>query len=288
MLLGAHVSIAGGIHFALDHGNNLGANAIQTFASPPRAIRNVVLPSQEALELYAKKKAESGVLYHVFHGLYLINLAHENPEYVDVCVNALHTYQQLAGMIGGAGTCFHVGSHKGVGFDQVVDTVARAIATVLERTPENVSLMLEITAGQQGAIGVSFEEMAKLMEAIDAAGGAMKRLGIAWDTQHAFASGYPIHTEAGLEQTIDRFDRLIGLSRLLLIHLNDSAVPFESHRDRHENLGEGQIGDQALARIVSHPKLSKIPFILEVPGKMKQGPQKEDVEQLKRYATSFS
>jgi deoxyribonuclease IV len=286
MLLGAHVSIAGGLDQALFHAKELGVNAIQTFASPPRSIRGVRMPEQSVIDRYLAEKASSKVVYHVFHGLYLINLAHTDSDYVDVCVQALTTYQTLAGNINGAGTCFHIGSHKGIGFDAVLPQVAEAVGQVLTHSPLEVELIMEMTAGQKGTIGVTFEEMARIFEAVEGTGVKTNRLKIGWDTQHLFASGYEIHTEDGLENTLARFEKLCGLDTLALIHLNDSAVAFDSHRDRHANLGAGFIGDTALARLVTHDRLTHIPFILEVPGIEKRGPGKADVAQLQTYAAA--
>lgn len=279
-LLGAHVSIAGGIDKAIDHGTALGATAIQTFASSPRTLAFKPI-APEVIAAYTAKKAASSIKLHVFHGIYLINLAHQNPELRHLAITSLVAYQNLAREIGGLGTVFHTGSHKGAGLPVVLPTVVESLSQVLDQSPPSVWLMLENTAGQGGAIGESIEQLATIFDALEKSGVNTNHLGIGLDTQHAFASGVPLHTQEGLESWLDEIDSSIGLDKLKMIHLNDSLPEFASKKDRHANLGEGNIGLEAFARIVNHPKLAHMPLILEVPGENKSGPRKEDVGQLK-------
>ena len=140
--------------------------------------------------------------------------------------------------------------------------------------------MLENTAGQGGAIGESIEQLATIFDALQKSGVPTDHLGIGLDTQHAFASGVPIHENDGLEIWLETINTLIGLDRLQVMHLNDSLPEFASKRDRHANLGEGNIGLEAFEKIVNHPKLKHLPMILEVPGENKSGPRKEEVQLL--------
>jgi deoxyribonuclease IV len=281
MKIGAHVSIAGGLDTAIDRGEALGCSYIQTFASSPRTIGfSPIKP--EIIDLYLKKKAKSQIKGHVFHGVYLINLAHENPEYVERCVESLIHYQQVAGLIGGLGTVFHVGSHKGAGLATYIDQIAQALAKVTETMAKNTWLLLENTAGQNGAIGKDYQELAAIISRVKEMGGETKNLGVALDTQHAFSAGYPIGTQEGIVSLITEIRESVGWEKLQLIHINDSMVEFGSKRDRHENLGKGTIGTQGLRRVVQNPEFNHLPFILEVPGKNKQGPGIEDIIMLKR------
>lgn len=280
MKIGAHVSIAGGLDSAIDRGEALGCSYIQTFASSPRTIGFSPL-KPEVIKLYLKKKALSQIQGHVFHGVYLINLAHEKPNYVDRCVESLIHYQEVASQIGGLGTVFHVGSHKGAGLAMYIDQIAYALAKVTEAMAETVWLLLENTAGQNGAIGKDYQELAEIISRVKEIGGNTKKLGVALDTQHAFAAGYAIETKEGLDSLIRQIRESVGWEKLQLIHLNDSMVAFGSKRDRHENLGSGTIGIEGLKRVVQNPELHHLPFILEVPGKNKQGPGIDDITMLK-------
>jgi deoxyribonuclease-4 len=160
--------------------------------------------------------------------------------------------------------------------------VAEAIAEVTKEMPDKVWLLLENTAGQSGPIGQNFEELAKVMEKVKAVGGPTERLGICVDTQHAFASGFDIRSEDGLSQMIKEIDDNVGLDKVKLIHVNDSEAEYNSKKDRHANLDEGNIGSSAVALLAKHKAFNDLPLILEVPGENKSGPRQVDVEKLKQ------
>lgn len=279
-LYGAHVSSAGGLSTTIDRGSELGCTAIQSFATSPRSIKFKQIEAAE-LDAYKQKREQSAIRLHVFHGVYLINLAHTKPEYVKVCVKSLKYYQWLAGEIGGLGTVFHVGSHKGLGLDKYLDQITQALIEVLESSPKGVYLILEMAAGQKGTIGQTVEELATLFGWVEKRGGNTDQLAIGIDTQHAFASGYNLASDEGVNRLINEIEINFGLKRLKVIHLNDSATPLSSMKDRHANLGEGLIGKIGLKQVVNHPKLTHVPIILEVPGE-KAGPRRADVEALKQ------
>jgi len=281
------VSIAGGLDKAIDNGEAIGAHAIQTFASSPRTLQFRPV-SQETVDLYLEKKAASNIAYHVFHGVYLINLAHVDPIMVKRGVTSLSEYQQLAGRIEGEGTVFHVGSHKGNGLAAVTRQVAQAIAEILKETPKDVWLMLENAAGHKGTIGQSFEELAILMDQVEKLGHDTHNLGICLDTQHAFASGFDLRQPEELERMIGEIETRFGLVKLRLLHVNDSLPEMGSKKDRHANLGEGHIGKESFCRLFSHDKLKHLPLLLEVPGKDKSGPRREDVAQLKEWCDEYA
>jgi deoxyribonuclease-4 len=280
MNIGAHVSASGGLDKTIDRGTALGATAIQSFASSPRSIKYTPY-TKDVIEIYNHKRSLSHIKTHVFHGVYLINLAHQNPEYVEACINSLIYYQQLAKDIKGLGTVFHLGSHKGKGLEYFFDQVVSAIVTILEKSPQGVKLILENAAGQNGVIGQNTNELAQIFDAVSHQTARVDNLGVCIDSQHAFASGYALHTPSGLDSLIADVDASIGLDKLYLIHLNDSLVEFASHKDRHANLGEGVMGMSSFSHILHHPRLSSLPFILEVPGEKRSGPRKSDVDQLK-------
>lgn len=280
-LIGGHVSIAGGIDKAIDNGMSIGATAIQTFASSPRTLQFKDV-DDDTVQQYLTKRQASIISYHVFHGIYLINLAHENSEMVRRAIDSLVAYQTLAARIQAAGTVFHLGSHKGKGFDNAVDGVSRAVAQVLEKSPNEPWLLLENAAGHKGTIGQSVEELARIMEAVNAQTDT-KRLGICLDTQHAFASGYDLRLAEEWERLMAEIDSLIGMDKLRLVHVNDSMPEMGSKRDRHANLGEGNMGKEAFRELLKIKQIRKLPLILEVPGLDRSGPRKKDVALLQAW-----
>ncbi len=281
MNLGAHVSISGGMDKAIERGTAMGATCIQTFASPPRTLSFNPF-NDEQIALYTQARRRSPIAIHVFHAVYLVNLASEKSDYLKASIESLINYQHLAGQLGVMGTIFHIGSHKGLGFDAVKQQVGKAIAEITHATPKNVRILVENAAGHAGTVGQSTEELAEVFDEVEAAGGEVNRLGLCLDTQHAFANGVDARLLEGLNTYLNEIDRQIGLSYLQVIHTNDSKVEAGSHKDRHENIGDGLLGREGISHWLNHPKLAHLPFILEVPGLHKDGPGKEDLERLER------
>ena len=269
MLVGAHVSIAGGFDRCLDRAVDLGANCLMTFASSPRTLQHKNIdPSQ--IKKYLAKKEELKIGPHFFHGVYLVNLATGNKDNLRAGINSLIFYQRLAGEINAVGTIFHVGSHKGLGLSGTIDQVVQAVNFILDSSPKGTRLILENAAGQGGTIGEKFEDLAQIISRV----GDKPKIGVCLDTQHAFAAGH------NLDTVLDKFDRIIGNKYLSVIHFNDSKTDFGSHVDRHANIGEGKIGINLLQKIVTDYRLKTIPLILEVPG-AGDGPRKQDIDILK-------
>lgn len=280
MNIGAHVSVAGGISKSIANAQKIGAQGIQSFASSPRSINFKPYDDEEITKYNLARKDAPEIKFHVFHGVYLVNLAHENPEYIERCIESLSYYQTLASQINAIGTVFHTGSHKGVGLAAVIDGVSDAIVKVLSNTPEGVTLYLENAAGQNGVIGQTFAELQNIIEAVNKKSADGHKLGVCLDTQHAFASGYDIRSQEGIETMLDEFEDSIGLERLGIIHANDSLTPFDSKKDRHANIGEGEIGTEGFRMLLSDSRLTSLPWVLEVPGEKRSGPRKEDIEEL--------
>jgi len=280
MQIGAHVSISGGLDLAIARGSEIGARAIQTFASSPRtlAFQDV---TEETVEKYLKAKTDSEIESHVFHAVYLVNLANEKKEYVEASIESLIKYQKLAGRIGAIGTIFHVGSHKGAGFDKVKESVAKAIVKVVANSPKNTVLILENAAGHAGTIGQTLDELAYLINTAKEMGADEEKIGLCIDTQHAFVSGVDGRNIGIVDDYLNQIENLIGLQHLKVIHVNDSKFELGAHRDRHENIGSGFLGNEGIANWLNHPKLDKLPFILEVPGREGNGPGKKDIQELK-------
>jgi deoxyribonuclease-4 len=265
MLLGAHVSSAGGYAKARARGEEIGAEVIQGFSQSPRQWKS---PEIDLDELRADRELDrNGVVQTFLHATYLINLATGNDELWEKSIACLAQNLLAGTAVGSDGIVLHIGSHLGVGLDQTLkrinEAIARAFDAVEARAGErSCRLLLENAAGAGHTVGRTFEELALVIEA----SGDDQRLGVCFDTQHAFASGIGFDTRELADATVERFSELIGLERLGLIHLNDSKVPFGANRDRHENLGEGMIGSRALAALLGHPDLDHVPAVLEVPG----------------------
>ena len=275
MNIGAHVGTSGGVDKGVERAAALGAETIQVFSGAPQAWRRKVY-GQPELDAYRARLAETGIGPVFIHGLYLINLASSNPDFLAKSYAALVEEMQAAALIGARGVIFHLGSHKGAGYEacfaQVVDYVRR----VIEATPEEAWLILENSAGMGGAIGSRFSELGRIIRE-----SGSKRVKVCLDTQHAFASGYDVKTRAGLDAALAEFDREVGLDCLVAVHANDSKCPLAGGIDRHENIGEGHIGRDGFENMLSHPAFADAPFLLEVPGFDNEGPDRQNVDILK-------
>ena len=276
MKIGAHVSTADALHRCVDRCGEIGAEAIQIFASAPQSWRPHS-HTDEAIALLKAHAGESEIGPVFVHGIYLINLAAENPEHVEKSVASLAAALRFCEGAGALGTIFHVGSHKGAGFDAVKPRIVAAMRDALDRAPGESWLVLENSAGAGNTLAAKFAEIGELIRETGS-----DRVKVCLDTCHAFASGYDIAEPAGVEAMIEEFERLIGIDRLVAVHANDSKGPLLSGKDRHENIGEGYIGIGGFRTIMSHPAFRDVPFLLEVPGFTGKGPDRENVEILKR------
>jgi deoxyribonuclease-4 len=277
VLIGAHVSSSGGLTKALERGHELGADVIQIFTQSPRMWRS---PSHTPAELEAYRVAQQSdpsVRATFCHATYLINLASPDDALAERSRACLVANLVAASALGAAGVIVHVGSHLGGGFEQAVDAVSARLVSALDEAAATLGdspcpLLIENAAGAGGTVGRTFDEIAALI----AATGDDHRLGMCLDTQHLFASGVPYRDATEADAVVVALDRAIGRGRLACIHLNDSKVPLGANRDRHQNLGDGEIGAEALGWLVSHPELGGVPAVLEVPG-AGDGPRAEDV-----------
>jgi deoxyribonuclease IV len=280
MKVGAHIKTAGGLVSALERATSIGAETMQIFGSQPQMWRKRN-HSEADIDTFKAGVAEYGLDPVFLHGIYLINLASEDPAMLAKSIDSLTWDMNLCAQIGARGVIFHLGSHKGGGYGNAFDRVCAALTKVLEGSPENVRLVLENSAGSGGTIGRQFDELGRIVKCL-----GDERLGVCLDTQHTFASGYEITTPAGLDRTIDEFDGEVGLERLVAIHANDSKVGLGANRDRHENIGEGEIGREGFATVMSHPALVDVPFYIEVPGFDGHGPDKENMDRLRAIRDS--
>lgn len=273
MYIGAHVSIADGFDKCIDRIVKLGGNTLMTFASSPRSLATREFSDHE-INQYLAKKTKFDIGPHYFHGVYLINLASENRNFLNASIKSLIFYQQFASRIGAVGTIFHIGSYRLRTFTESLSQIVHSINYILDSSPKGIKLILENSAGQGNTVGDRFEELSQIIDRI----GDRSKIGVCLDTQHAFASGYQ------LTSVLEKFDKIIGAKYLSVVHLNDSLSDFDSHVDRHANLGEGKIGLENFEIFLKNLRLKTKNYpslILEVPGTNRSGPRKSDIDLVK-------
>ena len=273
MILGGHCS--GGIKKALENAHRFGMDAIQLFAQSPRTWR---FPDHDPADLEAFKcrREELGIQAVTIHALYLLNLASPKDDFYEKSVTTLRSTVDTASAIEADAVVFHVGSHLGSGFEAGLERVVPALLQCLERCSETTWLCMENAAGTGDTVGRSLKELAALYEALD----RHERLGVCLDSCHLYASGYDVTDPAELDKLVREFNRQIGLDRLRCLHVNDSKTPLGSNRDRHDNIGDGLMGER-LGVFVGHPKLQKLPALLEVPGTDGHGPDADQMTKLR-------
>lgn len=272
--LGAHVS-GGGLKAIPGKAAAIGCEAVQIFASSPQMWRPPSCKPDEAATFRAAC-AEAGLRPVAVHAIYLVNPASENPELRAKTASSLVATLRAAELLGAAVVITHLGSAKGAERPGALDRACRVFAEVLEQYDGSVRLLFETSAGAGDTLGGTFDELGAMIQTL----AAPASLGACIDTAHIFTAGYDLRTADDLERTLVAFDHHVGLDKLGAVHLNDSKAPFGSNKDRHENLGDGEIGAEALARFVQHPALGETPLYLEVPGYAKDGPDRPNMERL--------
>ncbi len=267
-LLGAHMPTTGGLQNSLINGKSIGCNAVQLFTASPRQWNSPGVDTQAA-ELFRCTQTEQGIRFTVAHDSYLINLCAPDPSVLLRSKNAFRGELDRAEALGIPWVVTHMGSHLNSGEETGLELISRSIDEILKETEGyHNGVALETTAGQGSNLGYKFEHLAKVIELCDGS----ERIGVCLDTCHLFAAGYELRDEDSYRQTFDEFDRVIGLNRLKVIHANDAKKPLGSHVDRHEHLGEGEIGMEMFCRLVNDPKLFHIPVIIETPESEKMHP----------------
>jgi deoxyribonuclease IV len=272
---GAHVSTSGGIHTAIDRIEAIGGESVQIFTQSPRTWRPTNHDPAN-FERFKERRAEAGIDGVVCHALYLVNLATPDKEIHEKSVATLENTVDVGCAIEADGVVFHVGSHLGAGFEAGLEHVVPALERALERCSDTTWLLIENSAGAGGTIGRSVDELSILVERL----GRHPRLGVCLDSCHLYVSGVDVTDRGALDACIDEVEERIGLDRLRALHVNDAAAPLGSNRDRHANLGEGEIGER-MDVFLGHPKLQGLPTILEVPGPDGHGPDAAEIQKLR-------
>jgi deoxyribonuclease IV len=272
-LLGAHMSIAGGVGNALLDGKKVDCDAIQIFTKSSRQWASKPY-SKEEIEQFVINRKETGITKVVAHDSYLLNLGSPDTALRVRSVAAFIDELERCEVLGVTNLIAHPGAHVGAGEAEGIKTIAKSLDEVHTACPGyNVKITLEITAGQGSNLGYRFEQIGNIMDATKES----DRLRVCFDTEHAFAAGYDLRTKEGYERTFSEFDEAIGLERLAAFHLNDSKKEFHSRVDRHEHIGKGFIGIGAFGLLMNDKRFWGLPMCLETP----KGPDlKEDRENL--------
>lgn len=267
-LIGAHVSIAGGVSKAPERAAAHGCTAFQVFTKSPNQWRSAPLPPAECRAFRANLD-RFGLRAVVAHDIYLINLASPDDAVWRRSKDAFRDEMDRCAKLGIGALVMHPGSHLGAGEEAGLDRVAAALGDTLRATKKGgVRILLETTAGQGRCLGGPFEHLAGIIDRLD----GHPRLGVCFDTCHVFAAGHDLRTPGAFERVLRRFDRVIGIDRIALFHLNDSRGDLGSCVDRHEHIGKGKIGAEAFRYLVRMRRFKAVPKIIETPGGVGGGP----------------
>ncbi|MGQ9502157.1 MAG: deoxyribonuclease IV [Anaerolineae bacterium] len=273
--LGAHMSIAGGVDKAFDRGEQVGCDAMQIFTKNSNQWYAAPL-SEETIQRYHQRQSETGISPVVAHSSYLLNLASPADELWYKSIDSLVLEMQRCEALDIPHLVIHPGSHMGTGEEAGIRRIIQALDLAHARLPDaRVKITLEITSGQGDHLGYRFEQIAAMIQGVEAS----ERLAVCFDTCHALSAGYDFRTPEGYAQVFRQFDEIIGLHRLVVIHLNDSAKEPGSRRDRHAHIGEGFVGLDGFRLILNDPRFEHIPMLLETP---KSEDMHEDMENLAR------
>lgn len=268
-LLGAHMPTTGGLHKAITSGHEIGCTVVQLFTASPRQWRARPL-SEEDIRAFEQARRDTGIDSVISHDSYLINLAAPNADILQRSREAFLDELQRAEALGIPWVVTHMGAYLDSTEEEGLRVLGESVRLLLQQTDGmRVGIALETTAGQGTNLGYRFEHLARI---IDAAGGS-ERVGACFDTCHVFVAGYDIRTQEALAATLDEFDRVIGLDRLKVVHVNDAKKPLGSRVDRHEHIGDGELGREAFRILLHEPRLQHVPVILETPDAEKMHPE---------------
>lgn len=257
--VGGHVSISGGVQKAVDRQKDLGGNAGQIFVGSPQGWKVSEVDDDEAVE-FINKSTEEDIKPWIVHGTYLINFATPKDDLGEKSVTTVQAELDACSALDIPYYVFHPGSHTGAGVEKGIENIGARLSEL--DIPKSTTLLLENTAGKGTSLGQKFEHLDSM---VAESSHGYDDIGICLDTCHLYAGGYDFTTTAALDDVIDEFDETIGLENLHYLHLNDSKHPFDSEKDEHEHIGEGEIGEEGFELLVNHSDLHEIPMVLETP-----------------------
>lgn len=277
MYIGAHVSSSGGVDKAIANALAIGADAVQIFGSSPRQWHVRQIPEEE-IQKFQKASVSARMGPTFFHAPYLINLGSPDATLREKSEKMLLENYRNAQALGIAGVIFHIGSRRELPYVQAREYVISALARILRAVPGEAVLAIENSAGGGNTIGAKLKEIGDITASVGDA-----RLAFCYDTAHGFESGViETYTPSSTEALYDRIESMVGKNRLVAVHLNDSKTPHASNSDRHENIGEGHIGMKGIAAFVRNERFQTVPWYLEVPGFDGNGPDKENIERVRK------
>ena len=262
-LIGAHMPTSGGLYKSLTAGKEIGCTAVQLFTCSPRQWFHPAL-KQPDIEAFLEAKAETGVGFTAAHDSYLINLAAPSEEVLSKSKRAFRTELDRANQLEIEWLVTHMGAHLNEGEDEALDRLAESLRDILKATDDagyKVGIALETTAGQGTGLGWRFEQLGRILDAA----GPHPRLGVCMDTCHIFVAGYDLRTPEAYEETWDLFEKYIGRATLKMIHANDTKKALGSRVDRHDHIGQGEIGEAGFRLLMQDRRLQHIPVIVETP-----------------------
>lgn len=262
MRIGVHVSIAGKIYESLERARELGCNTMQIFSRNPRVWEVSKLDPANVKEFKALKE-KYDIRPVVIHIPYIINLSTPDDVLYKKSINAYIEDIKRADTLGAEYFVTHLGSHVGSGEDNGIKRFAKALNEIIKRAEPRSMILLENTAGSGASLGYRFEHIRRIIDGLD----SPKSVGVCLDTAHTFEAGYDIKAQKGLDSTLKIFDKLLGTNLIKVVHFNDSLSDFDSHVDRHQHIGKGKLGLEAMSRIINHPGLKDAAFIMETPKK---------------------
>lgn len=261
MLIGVHVSIAGRISDAIGRAADLCCNTIQIFSRNPRGWLAKPLNPVDVDE-FKRKRKEKGISPILVHIPYIINLATPNDRLWEASIDLYAEDIKRTDTLAAEYFVTHLGAHTGSGEEAGLERFCRGLNKAIEKAAPKTMILLETCAGQGSSLGHTFEHIRYMLDNIKG-----NRIGVCLDTCHVYVAGYDIATRHGLDETLKNFDKIIGIENLKAIHLNDAQGALGSHLDRHQHIGKGKIKEEGIRRILTHPKLRNLPFIMETPKK---------------------
>jgi deoxyribonuclease IV len=270
-LIGFHVSIAGSIDMAVDRAQEADCTAFQLFTRNPRGWKFKPLGDEET-RAFTDKRSRAGFKRVVVHMPYLPNLASPVQSVIKQSRASLTAEVGRCGELNIDYVVAHIGSHMGKGSMIGVRNVIDACNEALDANPNSTSVLIENTAGQKNSVGARFEELRMILDGVNQA----DRIGVCFDTCHAFAAGFDISTPRGVDETLALFDSSVGLGRLKVVHLNDSKGVLGSNLDRHEHIGMGRIGEEGFRTLLHRDKIAQLPILMETP----QDERRTDADEL--------